>query len=387
VKVHTGERLAAGHASALRYFGRGGLIVLIAAVAGHVAMSYFEFLRYIEQRNFDRWIIWHTQPSPPELAVIDIDDAAWFNDFRGGGVLRQEMVQKLIEAADRGGAKVIGVDVDTRDWDPLALATLHTRAPVVWAAVPLGSYRSTHDGPWRKVRAFQRYCGSVAVERFHLDAVVRTMPGPRSLAAVMQLPARGRGCPEEERSEEPEEGDYIRFIQRPAEAGESVLRSAAAAYPADSVLEGAKPGMFQDQYVLIGGSFEDTADRHLTPFGETFGLDLQADILASQLTGPVRRAPEWLVIVSDIMFGSALLALLWLVHERPLWRWIALLAGAPAGSIALALWSFRGGLFISFLPILLGVILHEIIDMTLEQRELRCELAELKLRAGRSGTR
>lgn len=396
------ENDAAQHLTPLGYFGLGAVLVIGAAIAGQIVMKHFEPLQYLEERNFDRWITSHTQPAPSTLAVIEVDDAAYFALFGGSSPLRQDKVQELIKVADQAGAKVIGVDIDTRDWDPAKLRTLHTRAPIVWAEVPLGSYRVSHkelENNAAQIEEIETCRGSASVERSPLDGVVRTMPGSGSLADMMTVLGLGSDCKTVQRERRaypriPQEPSYIRFVDRRFSEGHRAtdsgqeagpVRTTIPPYLAASVLQGASrkdwiqtsnsPGLFQDKYVLIGGSFEDSGDRHLTPFGETFGLDIQADILATKLcNNAIQRAPDLLVIGSDIGFGFVLLVILWRLRERPTYRWMALTVVASAGVIILTLSLFYGGLFLSFVPILLGVLFHQIADSYIEQYATRRKL-------------
>jgi CHASE2 domain-containing sensor protein len=364
-------------------------MVIAAAILGHFAIKYFEFLRYIEERNFDRWIVWHTQPAPKDLALVEISDESYFEHF-GRGRLDQGKVQELIEAVARGGAKVIGVDIDTRDWDPAKLARLEHLGSVVWADMPLGTYRENHDGPWRKARELQRLRGCVLVERSNLFGVIRTMP-ERSLATAM-LTQKPSPCQEHEQEVGHAEHDrpYIHFIHRSHDRQTGFRRTTVDTNYAHVILEESRRprwngSVFQGKYVLIGGTFADSGDRHLTPFDETAGLDIQADILATALEPEdeqLRPAKDPLVIAFDIAFGLALLAVLWRLHHRPLWTWFVLLIATPAAAVVLALTLFEGGLFMSFLPILLGMILHELGESVLEHRQTKRDLEKCRASLG-----
>src|SRR5438876_882475 len=113
--------------------------------------------------------------------------------------------------------------------------------------------------------------------------------------------------------------DYLARVLR------GVGRAGAATGDAGADLAGDNP--LRGRIVLVGGTFQDGRDFHMTPFGRMAGVEIQANIAQMLLTQSFVRPAGWIAVLG-IQLMAVLLAGLVMTAMRPLWGTAVCLAAA-----------------------------------------------------------
>ena len=129
--------------------------------------------------------------------------------------------------------------------------------------------------------------------------------------------------------------------------------------------------------VLLGGSFRAARDRFFTPVGRMDGVDILAHTVHTELPGgAVRRPGGAFFFVADLLLGVLLVAGLWMLPRA--WALPAIFVGVPLLAFLASWAAFQSvGYFASFVPVLGGVLMHELIEHVLEHRHLLHEREHL----------
>ena len=134
----------------------------------------------------------------------------------------------------------------------------------------------------------------------------------------------------------------------------------------------------QDRIVVLGGTYQAGRDVHRTAFGDVPGVALWAASIENELLGPVADYHRLTLIVIDLIVGIALLALLWGRPSLQPGRLlnVAVNLGVVAGLWMVAYWLVNDyGLLVGFVPIAVGLWLHQCFDIVAEGRRHERELA------------
>jgi hypothetical protein len=127
----------------------------------------------------------------------------------------------------------------------------------------------------------------------------------------------------------------------------------------------------QERIVVLGGTYEAGRDVHRTAFGDVPGVALWAASIENELLGPVADYHRLTLIVIDLSVGIALLALLWGRPSLQPGRLlnVAVNLGVVAGLWMVAYWLVNDyGLLVGFVPIAVGLWLHQCFDIVAEGR-------------------
>ncbi len=130
------------------------------------------------------------------------------------------------------------------------------------------------------------------------------------------------------------------------------------------------PGL-RDHIVIIGGTYDQT-DLHHTPGAVRAGIFVNAQIVENEIGDrAIREVPFIGLIVLDLLVGFALV---YLAYRLP----FKLALGASAGLVAIvflaSFLAFRTfNIWLNFIPVVVGVALHEFTDNLREYARLRAK--------------
>lgn len=300
------------------------------------------------------------------LAIVAIDDESYEKSFGSRSPLDAGRLRLLLEAVKAGGAKRIGVDIDTSDPSFATLGDLGSA--FVWATDVADDTTFEPKGALGVAAPTGVELG-IPLMPVDADGVVRryrrcfhTKEGTavRSLVVAMAQTS----CDDGELLAFNFAGDRYEIPTYPAE---HVMLMAASASWGSGVLSG--------RVVLVGGSWRAARDQYVTPVGLKDGVEVLAHALATEMgKGGIRDVHGWVALAVDVALGVLLLWIGWrLPFTRALVASLATLTLGPALA-SVAIYSAFSH-WLSFLPLLLGVFLHMLFEHGREYLLLREELA------------
>jgi CHASE2 domain-containing sensor protein len=372
------------------YALRGAILVLIAT-AITATLHHTWFVQRLELTNLDALLVESSGHSAPDITIVEISDDDYADKKMFGGIspLKPEVVGKLVQAIDAAGAKAIGVDILTADWPADSLKDLHIHAPVVWVRGVDEVGGALRLEPIMGGNGNDLCQGPPALEE--IDGVARKYFPDLSLGnssvpsfttvfnRVIQDPATACNARQTPNGAEkkPGESRYIGFI-----GGPSVFQI----LPAGTVLAGSdspdwsKKQLLKDRIVLLGGAYRYARDKYATPFGDMYGVEILGNILASEMTNAtVKEARLTMFILADLLLGFGIITVAYYL-PRP-WSLPATLFGAPIVAVALNVLLFVGWrYYLSFMPVVVGVIVHSVAEHVREHRHLLREQSRLQER-------
>jgi CHASE2 domain-containing sensor protein len=144
-------------------------------------------------------------------------------------------------------------------------------------------------------------------------------------------------------------------------------------------LQSQRENPLRGKIVLIGGSFSAARDVYLTPLGQMAGVELIALAVQSDFGGGIRETQKILEIFADIFVGSIIVFLYFYYQRRPLFAFYASLFGVPVLALLFSLVLFKSAAYwFSFMPIVIGMVMHELLELSKACGELQHEVHKLK---------
>jgi hypothetical protein len=327
------------------------------------------------------------------VRIVGIDDADYARPdlFNATSPLRAEVVRRLIDAVAKSGARVIGVDLDTSGaaWKTITIDP--SWPPIVWAAnVPVlkggelgvastvlggrGPTRtkdraaaalvtSDFDGVVRRYR--NRYAGTDAFGWAVVRRYCEAVHWSTECARVPRDAARAAEAP------------LLHVLGNPSDEGTDYL-------PARDLLDAihspnwAAHDPYAGKIVLLGGFFAAGRDSHVTPVRPMQGVELIAQAIENELGGAATPPLNGILAIAlDVLAGIGLVVLSTVLDFFP--AVVVSLIGIPLFAVAVSFFAFSSSvLWFDFVPMLVGVFLHELYDHAQEYTKLRAELAELR---------
>jgi len=342
-------------------------------------------VKRLETANLDALFSGKEWKVSPDVVVVSITDDDYQTVFGGISPLNAGKLQEVIDDILAGHPKALGVDFDTSAWDGVAAKAKYGDEPIVWAreALPeagsltmskvLGgmedvcygvpAYFPDDDGIVREYKEFiegkdSRYYPSLA---FNLVAVsqrgkeacqgVSTKLNPNESARPARVNFRG-----------PKNAfDHLSIV---------TLRKLKnlPAWTAQPLL---------GKIVLLGGSYRAARDTYPTPLRYLDGVDIIANTVDMDLPGNkgLAESPTWLNVFGYLE-GVALLVGLYFVSRT--WSFIIIVLTGPIYALVVNWLAFQwAGTFVSFVPCFVGIVIHQIVEHTIEYHRLHRENREL----------
>jgi CHASE2 domain-containing sensor protein len=372
-----------------RRLTRGVSMVLVL-----VAFTFYERATVLAQLERTARDV-HARLRPPreatDLIVVHITDADYEQSFERTSPLDVERLRSLLEAIAAGRPKAIVVDLATAESDFRSMLDGWEGPPLVWARewAPCGISGPTDPGCPDGRRAAlldfagvdqpeSRY-GLVGMER-DPDGVIRQYRAYREIgdvfrpglaAAVMEA----QGLPASEPAGRPR---FISYAPLPP----GTFMNASSILEAAGISDFGEVGVLRDRIVLVGGAYREARDEHATPLGPMYGVDVQAQVIQTELEGGGLR-PVGFGVVGVLLIVNSL-ALMLLFRRFGLRRafWIAVVAVPLLATLCslifarslFALWPY-------LIPILVAVLVQQLYAHAVHYRD---DLMERM--GGRSGS-
>ncbi|MGP6158919.1 MAG: CHASE2 domain-containing protein [Vulcanimicrobiaceae bacterium] len=326
------------------------------------------------------------------VRIVGIDDADYASGlFNAVSPLDARSVRSLIADIARSHPRVIGVDIDTSGDAWRSIAIDPGWPPIVWSTGVSVDKNGAFGGPIKVLggrgptRPQDR--AGVPLVTPDFDGVVRRYRNRYGNAdafawAVVRrycesLPPGSKECARVPK-EPGEEADarLLHVLGNPSDAGTDYL-SATDLRDAVDQPNWQAHNPYQQKIVLLGGFFFAGRDAHVTPVRPMQGVELIAQAIENELSGaatpPLRGV---LAIALDILAGIALVVINCVFDFFP--AVIISLVGVPVLAVAVSFLAFSSSvLWFDFMPMLIGVFLHELYEHAKEHTELRAEHAKL----------
>lgn len=268
------------------------------------------------------------QNSPVVIININQQDFAGF--FEGQSrPLNPPRLHELITAVSKGGPCVIGVDIDTsfpqfkekdwvrNDWPDIVWVreTKHLPRNVDELAIPsdvLGGRSNIEDSSGL---ALLIQDPSGVTRRYKRLIETTSGPLPSFAWAVFQQSRKCSGIAFPELPENVGSKPLLIRYSRPEGVGRNKF---AASHIVQSALDPKWPEneLIKGKIVLIGGTYLDE-DRHSTPLGELSGVEINANVIETELRGGGIEPPGFLSVALLSLFDSLLVIGLFHVFQ---WR-------------------------------------------------------------------
>jgi CHASE2 domain-containing sensor protein len=424
-----------------RHYRKAFVWIVILTAVVHV-MEVSGVLKGFEMAGLDTFLRLHGRQMSQRVVIVEITNEDYKDAqlFGGKSPLNNEQLLKLVSSVQTYHPAAIGMDFDTNseDWchlDPSRLANvlpppaasnISGNSPVVWAEIPesleeplglspvLGGmlqdprytgiprFPVDSDGLVRRYESKFLVAGALEAcpqrpspERDHSS----TLPGNPSTAQAdskddhgsMDSFARailhhacanpGLNCSTvHQDSDHPVifnfYGDRYRF---PIIQSREFLGPSVDARSPDRNVRQRREALLKDKIVLIGGNFNAARDVYLTPLGEMAGVELIALAIESDFDGGIRETQKWLEKLADLVVGTLIVLIYFYYRRRPRVALGLSLIGIPFVATAFSLLLFRTAAYwFNFAPIIIGMVLHQMLELSESCGELQEEVHELK---------
>ena len=410
------------------------LLLLIAVMSVLEATRPFE---YVKGALVDAFTRSDKIEMPNNLLIVEISGDDYTDFFRATSPLNPNVVLQLIGALHPLKPSVVALDLDTSDaqWacvDPLEVQNLLPESKFVWAQVPLES----HGGERPAEEAARITLGPVlggkitdekqmGLARFPQgeDGYVRQFRSTYEVEGKLPNALPCPPSPQDKIGQAPSQSPVS--AQTPAETGNAhempaFFRAIAEAYHqtdptkiklaelsdktkylqftgarhnfytvsasqfltkqenGDIVVNPFSPGKLQNPIVLIGGAFPEARDEYYTPFGSMPGVELIANAVETELGRGITELGPWTLRAIDFCFGLLIVLIYFLNTERPVhalgWSLAAMGLVVAAGAV----FYYGVGAFLNFVPVMAGMVIHQMIEGTQQAAELKQQLTDLR---------
>ena len=129
--------------------------------------------------------------------------------------------------------------------------------------------------------------------------------------------------------------------------------------------------------VLVGGAYSLGRDEYLTPLGKMAGVELLANAVETEIHGGVRALTWKMAVPLDLLMGTVIVLIYFRLRGKPRAAMVWSIAITLAVPLLIGMVSFYGfTAFLNFVPIMAGMIAHQMYEGTKEAVELQAEVAE-----------
>jgi CHASE2 domain-containing sensor protein len=419
------------------YLQAVGWIVFLIVVVHFMEAS--GVLKGFETEGLDTFLRLHSRKMSEHVVVVEITDQDYENSdlFQAKSPLKSELLAELVSNIQEYDPAVIAMDFDTRskDWcqlSPDLLAEIlpeksnpperSPQLPVIWAEIPANVEEPLRLNP--VLGGMLRDSSYVGIPRFPVDSdgLVRRYEEEFSVAGSLgdcsSQPTQSTDIPEGEqhlaattthdifpsftkaildracergvgcaslRQERHEPvifnfyGDRYRF---PIIQSHEFIGPAAKSSLEKDELKAERTALFHNKIVLIGGNFSAARDIYMTPLGPMAGVELIALAIESDFSGGIRETQKWLEKLADFVVGSLIVFLYFYYRRRPRVAFLTSLFSIPLLAALFSWLLFQSAAYwFNFMPIIIGMVLHQMLELSESCGELQKEVERLENRA------
>jgi CHASE2 domain-containing sensor protein len=414
-------------------------IVVIGVVMVVVArMEHLGWLRGFETSHLDTLIRLRTGEVSKKIVIVEISEEDYQQRFEGTSPLDKWKLLGLVRAVQKYNPRVIGVDIDTNDWNAAcrrgqggaqcarqcaefdkALGELRAAAEpdpeagksgttIVWAAVPrtldpplelnpgLGSQPLGSD--WQGIPRFpvdedglvRHFDGRVEIKKSGDECP----GGADKVGEACYLPTFARAIVEAYRHKPKTTADEQVVFNFHGDRYQFPIIDAKQFFPEqvadekrtkeevageNAAIEQGRAGQFAGKVVLIGGGFPEARDEYFTPRGPMQGVELNALAIQTDLYGggihDFTRGCELLI---DFAVGLLVVGMFYLYEQRP-WKAVGMSLLVVPVALASSLVLFNSlAYWFNFIPVAAGVFIHQLYELAEGGTEAREKLRELQ---------
>jgi CHASE2 domain-containing sensor protein len=375
--------------------------VILGITAVTFLLSWAGVLDHLETTGLDTFNILQNPPDPKHVVIVAIDDEDYKSIFDETSPLDSGKLQEIIAAIAKGHPKMIGVDIDTASERKKAVETKQDWPAIVWGQDALldEKARVFHVQPVLGGRDPARNMDAAAIAAVPMDSdgIIRRYyrkfavgAGRREdsfvwavVKAACTEPRAVERCKEIQHTIDEDEGAGGKEAELPKHglkmnfAGQ---RFNFKPLSARFVLQiGSEPGWetsspLRGKIVLLGGDYHAARDTQITPVGPMAGVQLMAQAIETEFSGGGIRPlmNEVVAALLDLCSGAVLVYISYrnrLHLGRALLISLGLLVIFPL-LFSLAAFSTLARWF-NFVPMIVGVLLHEIYEHGREYQHLR----------------
>ena len=129
-----------------------------------------------------------------------------------------------------------------------------------------------------------------------------------------------------------------------------------------------------NRIVLIGGTYGAGRDEYVTAMGKMAGIELLANGVETELQKSITYVWPPLLITLDVLAGILIVWIYYELAKRPLLA-LTFSVAAMIGVVIVGAFFYYGlGSFLNFVPVMFGMVLHQMYEETKEAVELQHEL-------------
>ena len=353
---------------------------------------YTGWLEGFETAGIDTFILLKIPQDPSHVVIVGISDDDYKEYFAETSPLNPGKLQEIIDAIALAGPKVIGVDLDTSSEGMQEIRASAYWPPIVWAQDAVMRDQRLEALPAHGGKLHRRSDDmGISVLEQDADGIIRryfrkfpvhgertkSFPWAVVLAYCKDELKGSCGVVAENASHPPK----VLLLNFSGERYDFSPLSAKYVLTVSKEKAWRTNGPFRNKIVLLGGFYRAARDVHVTPVGQMAGVQLMAQAIESELSGGGIRLTNELVGISlDIMAGILLVLL---HYHFPRKAFVLNLAAVPIFSLFASYIAFSTmSRWFNFVPIALGVLIHELHERNKEYRQLKAEVASLRSRYG-----
>jgi CHASE2 domain-containing sensor protein len=325
--------------------------------------------------GLDTFVRFNAPRYSDDIVVVEITDDDYELLFQSRSPLDADRLAALLAAIHSAHPALIVLDIDTSDDSFRKLASLGVTAwpDLLWARVPKRPPRSEQPENGY-LPALEPVAAGTMIDASRMgvpvfpvdsDGVVRRYRQQLETSAGT-LPSLSWNATRRYNIQAKERSGDIFFNFAGDRYAFPIVQAGQFLGPPDPQ---AWSRVLGHKIVMLGGDYAAGRDTYITARGEMAGVELVAHAAQSNLSGGGIGEGSFLVSAAfDIAFGTLLVFLFFRLHLGPAF-FIGLVGLLPLALAASWLTFSSLAYWVSFVPLMLGMLIHQLHDYAAEQRE------------------
>jgi CHASE2 domain-containing sensor protein len=363
------------HVPFWRYYLRHGLRTILAITAIMFLLEQRGCLHRMEMAGLDSFVRFKAPEYSNEIVVVEITDEDYEKTFHSTSPLDADSLARLISNIRSARPKLVAIDIDTSDqsFRKLARQGCQLWPDVIWACVPRRPHERDHP-EHALLASLEPVAGGLMTDFRRIGVPVFPVDSDGFVRKYRRQFDTSKG-------HLPSLSWSIARQYDPAigERGEEALFNFAGDRYAFPVIQAreflGKPDpdawskVLGRKIVLVGGDYAAARDSYMTALGEMAGVELIAHATQSDLShGGIGEGNLLVSAALDVLFGTMLVYVFFRLTLVPAFL-IGMLVLVPL-CLAGSWMSFKSlAYWVSFVPLVLGMVIHQLYDYAKEQHE------------------